>query len=109
MRTITIVVKAKWFWPLLNGDKDAEYRVDKAHWHKRLMSLREGDRVRFCLGYRKNRPTCTRIVSGVSVVPERELPPEVWRELFATKGGSSPFNAMVIVVRLKPLVREEAA
>ena len=99
----SLVVKGEWFRLLRDGKKDAEYRHDTDYWERRLWHLREGERIEFRHGYGAKAERCVRVIAGTSVVDEDKLPPDVWNELFNTKGGRSPYQARVIVIHLVPL------
>ena len=97
---IVIVVRGKWFFPLGNYEKNVEYRHNSAFWRARLLKLREGDRIEFRHGYAPNAPRCTRIVMGVSIMAECEIPCNVLEELAKKKGAPAPAEARIIAVRL---------
>ena len=98
----SVVVKGEWF-RRLGEDKNAEYRHATEYWWRRLGSLRAGDIIEFRHGYGAKAARCRRVVAGVSITTESKLPRDVWKELFNTKGGRSPYKARVIVVLLVPI------
>lgn len=50
---MTLNLKAKWYYAILFGIKDVEYREIKEYWTKRLSKIKSGDIVTFRLGYHK--------------------------------------------------------
>ena len=61
MKTLSLVLKKKWYDMIDSGAKKEEYREITSYWKKRMNNcrVRQYKTVTFYLGYAKNRPSMT--------------------------------------------------
>lgn len=100
MRTLSLVLKRKWFDMIASGEKTEEYREIKPYWESRLgdcfrwcsqtldnnglhlnlkrcntcserKNLNQYDAVTFYLGYSKDRPSMTFAIKEIAISPGR--------------------------------------
>lgn len=79
MRTLSLVLKRKWFDMIASGEKTEEYREIQPYWWNRLTTVTDTedhytyrefihyDRVTFYLGYSKNRPSMTFTIEEIGI------------------------------------------
>lgn len=69
MKTLSLVLKKKWYDMIASGEKTEEYREIKPYWVKRMQNCRDRhyDAVTFHLGYAKDRPTMTFVLDKITI------------------------------------------
>jgi hypothetical protein len=82
MKTLDLVLKAKWFDMIESGEKKEEYREIKPFWIRRLCGpygYRQYEQIRFSLGYAKNRKQMTFNCDEIKVGPARPEWSDNWQ------------------------------